>query len=106
MQSKARRMKRAFVLVQEVSIHIVVLYVPRATICVALLADGKCLRLLEVSGQRPVLIEVPSYVEELDGASRLFEGSLAFRARCQVSDFEFLPITVPLIERLKYFHRA
>ena len=71
-------------------------------VCVAVGADSICLRLLEVSGQQPVRIEIPSYVEELDGsACRLFKGPLAYRARCQGSDFEFQPISVPLIERLK-----
>jgi hypothetical protein len=80
---------------------------PRAVVGIAVVANGIYLRLPEESGQSPVLVVVPSYVEELDATVReLFENSLAFRAWYDASDFEFLAITVPLIERLEYFHRA
>ncbi len=102
MHRKACCPECARILIEEVSTRVVVLYVVRALVSVAVVADGICLRLLEVSGQRPVLIEIPSYVEEQNSsACRLFEGPLAYRARCQGSDFEFQPISVPLIERLK-----
>jgi hypothetical protein len=78
---------------------------PRTMVGVAVPADGICLRLLEVSSQHPVLIEQPSYVKELDGICRLFEGSLARQPK-YIRDFEFLPIAVPLIEGLKYLRPA
>ena len=71
MQSKARRAECTRLLAHEVSIVVVILYVPGATVVVAIPGNGKGLRLLKVSWV------IPSYVEELDGTSPLFEGSLA-----------------------------
>jgi len=95
----------ASVLTQEVSSSVVVFYVERAL--VRIVADGIQLRLFEVSDQMPGLVEVPSYVKELHAVAwHLSPGPLAHRARCELGNFELLPIAVPLIERLKQLVRA
>ena len=55
----------------------------------------------------PGRVEVPSYVKELHPVAwHLSPGPLAHCARCELGDFELLPIAVPLIEGLKQLVRA
>ena len=76
----------------------------RPVVIIAVVADGIYLRLLEahVSVTRTRTAEGKSHVEELDGpVCRQFPSPLAHRAREQTADFEFQPITVPLIVGVK-----
>lgn len=99
---KARDRLCASGLKEEVSVQFVELLVEGARVSVAVLADGICLRLIDVTGERSVGVEGIGDVEEVNGAVRhLFVDSLADRARSDGIHFEFQPITVPLIVGLE-----
>ena len=97
-------MEGAGILTGEIPIRVVVLVIVPPVVTIAILADGVCLRFLEayVGSSGTPAAECKSYMEELDANFwRLFPSPLTHHARPQIGDFEFLPITVPLIVGLK-----
>ena len=98
-------MECARILTGDVSIRLVELGCIRPIVTIAVVADGIYLRRLEAylrAARATIAAEIPSYVEDLHTTpGQLFPGSLANIAqagtRIDIGDFEFLPITVPLI---------
>ena len=96
------RTQRSFVLAQELSVLVEVFYVKGASIVLTVSAHLDYLRLVEIAGQISIRVVIPSGVEELDTPIlALSEHALAWESK-DVSYFEFLAITVPLVERLEY----
>src|SRR4029450_1718947 len=102
---KTRRMECARILTGDVSIRLKELGIIRPIVTIAVVADGiyfVCLEGFLRAVRATIAAEVPSYVEELHTTpGHLFPGPLANIAqagtRIDIGDFEFLPITVPLI---------
>ena len=101
---KARRTDCARIPTGEGSICFQVPDIIRSLVTIAVETDGIYLRLLEayVGMIRTRAAEGKSYVEELDApVCRQFPSPLAHLAGEQTDNFEFQPITVPLIVSFK-----
>ena len=101
---KARGVECARILTCEVSIRVQIPGIIPPVVSIVVVADGIYLRLFEahVSVTRTRTAEGKSHVEELDSpVCRQFPSPLAHHAREQTANFEFQPITVPLIVGFK-----
>jgi len=87
-----------------ISVEVKILQIEGSLVMAAMAAHRIDLNFSEVSDHLSGQIEIPPYMEQPHRARRdLCPGALTYRARREIGGFEFIPVTVPLIERLKRF---